>query len=269
MTTPRSHAPGRPVEVHRLGLIDYERALGWQEERAASVRAGGREAVALLEHLPVYTLGARGDRSHLLADVAALEARGAKVVKTDRGGDVTFHGLGQLVVYPVLDLRARGVHVGDYVRCLEQVAIETAATFRVESRRVEGRPGAWVRVDAKLVAVGVRVRGGVSTHGLALNVSTDLSWFDAIVPCGIEGTGATSLERELAAASDPPHPNPLPLRERGPDFAGVGSERSHSAHSEPVEGCPSMREVEDALIHAFARVFDVAVIEEREAVGAR
>ena len=260
MTT-RCDAKVRPVEVHRLGLLDYERGLAWQKERATSVRAGGAEAVALLEHSPVYTLGARGERSHLLVDVAALEARGARVVETDRGGDVTFHGPGQLVVYPVLDLRARGLRVGDYVRRLEKVAIETASAFGVRARRIEGRPGAWVRIDAKLAAVGVRVRGGVSTHGLALNVYTDLAWFDAIVPCGIEGTGATSLERELAAASDTPHPNPLPQGERG-------SEAS-AAHPEPVEGCPGARDVEDALIEVLARVFGVALIEVSETVGAR
>ena len=247
MTVTLTSTHDRPIEVHRLGLLAYERGLEWQEARASSVRAGGLEAVALLEHAPIYTLGARGGRSHLLVDVAALEARGAQVVETDRGGDVTFHGPGQLVVYPILDLRERGLHVGDYVRRLEQVAIKTAETFGVQARRIEGRPGAWVRVDAKLAAVGVRVRGGVSTHGLALNVSTDLSRFDAIVPCGLEGTRATSLEAELARST--PLPNPLPQGERGSDV--------------------SVREVENALLQAFARVFDVALVEEPEAVGAR
>ncbi len=240
-----THDP--PIEVHRLGLVDYQGGLEWQEQHAASVRDGGVEAVALLEHQPVYTLGARANRAHLLVARETLESRGAHVVETDRGGDVTFHGPGQLVAYPVLDLRTRELRAGDYVRRLEQVAIETAGAFGVEARRVEGRPGAWVRVGEKLAAVGVRVRGGVSTHGLALNVSTDLTSFDAIVPCGLEGTTATSLERELGGRSTR-HPN--------------------TAHPEPVDGFPSMSAVEDALLKAFASVFDIALVEP-EVVRAR
>jgi len=254
MNADRVHALPGPIEVHRLGLVDYASGLEWQEEAAIRVRAGGPEAIGLLEHEPVYTLGARGDRTHLLTDCTALGARGAQVVETDRGGDVTFHGPGQLVVYPILDLRSRGLLAGDYVRRLEEVAIDTAAAFGVEAARVKGRPGAWVRVDSKLAAVGVRVRGGVATHGLALNVSTDLTWFDAIVPCGLEGTTATSLERELALrnAHHPYVAHPEPVQD-------PGGERGHES---------TLRAATEALLEAFARVFEVTLVEQREAIGA-
>jgi lipoyl(octanoyl) transferase len=192
------------VEVHRADGVEYERGVRWQLEAAARVLArretgGGGEALALIQHAPVYTMGARGGRTHLLAPVDALEARGAAVVDSDRGGDITFHGPGQLVAYPVLDLHARGLRAVEYVRALEACAIETAAAFGVEAARVPGLPGVWAS-GGKLTAIGVRIGRGVSRHGLALNVDTDLAWFDAIVPCGIAGAGVTSLGRLLGQA---------------------------------------------------------------------
>lgn len=192
----------RAVLVERLGLARYDEGLAWQHDRAERVRTGQPETVALLEHPPVYTLGIRGDPAHVLASAEWLAARGARVVRTDRGGDVTFHGPGQLVVYPILDLRARGLGPADYVHALETCVIATAAACGVRAARVPGRPGVWVG-NTKLAAVGVRIRGGVSTHGLALNVATDLRWFDAIVPCGIADAGVTSLARELGRACPP------------------------------------------------------------------
>ncbi len=193
---------GRPVRVERLGLVEYDEALAWQHDRAGRVRAGEPETVALLEHPPVYTLGMRGDPAHVLAPAEWLAARGARVVRTDRGGDVTFHGPGQLVIYAILDLRARGLGPADYIRALESCVIATANGCGVEAARTPGRPGVWVG-GAKIAAVGVRIRGGVSMHGLALNVATDLGWFDAIVPCGIADAGVTSLARELGGACPP------------------------------------------------------------------
>ena len=208
--------PEGVVRLWRPGLVDYAVALEWQHARAAALYAGSEgEALALLQHPPVYTLGARGNDSNLLVTPQALAAFGAQVVHTDRGGDVTFHGPGQLVAYPILDLRGRGVGVVSYIRSLEAIMIEAAARFGVRAERVRGRPGVWVD-GAKLAAVGVRVSRGVSSHGLALNVSTDLEWFARIVPCGIPDIEATSLERLLGAA-------------------------------------PPMREVDDALAEAFAR----------------
>ena len=138
-------------------------------------------------------------------------------MRTDRGGNVTFHGPGQLVAYPILNLRGRDIGAASYVRALEAIMIEAVARFGVRGEVVRGRPGVWVD-GAKLAAVGVRVSRGISRHGLALNVSTDLEWFARIVPCGIPDIEATSLERLLGAA-------------------------------------PAMREVEDALAQAFEREF--------------
>jgi lipoyl(octanoyl) transferase len=192
-------APPRPVALERLGRLSYGRAEAWQRATAEDVRGGGPERLALLEHHPVYTLGARADRTHLLIPEAELAHRGASLVAADRGGDITFHGPGQLVAYPILDLRARGLRAADYVRALEDVAIACVAAFGVEAGRRSGARGAWVGAD-KLAAVGVRIDRGISRHGLALNVSTDLAWFDSIVPCGIEDAGVTSLALELGEA---------------------------------------------------------------------
>jgi lipoyl(octanoyl) transferase len=194
---------GDPIELHRPGLVAYREALAWQQARAEAVRLGDApEVMAVLQHPPVYTLGMRGERRHVLVTAEVLAARGADLVPTDRGGDVTFHGPGQLVAYPILDLRRREIGPATYVRMLEAVLITTLARFGIEACRVVGRPGVWVE-DAKVAALGVRVRGGVSTHGIALNVSTDLEWFEAIVPCGIADAGVTSMERLLGGA--PPH----------------------------------------------------------------
>ena len=178
----------------RWGVTEYREAVRWQSERAAAVAEGAAaETVVLLEHAPVYTMGRRGGRAHVLALESALAA---EVVDSDRGGDITFHGPGQLVVWPILRLRERGLSVARYVRLLEQTMIETAAAFGVEAGRRRGMPGCWTG-ERKLGSVGVRVSRGVSTHGLALNVSAELSWFDAITPCGLEGAEMTSLAREL------------------------------------------------------------------------
>ena len=188
------------VALHRLGRIAYEPALRWQRATAATLLAGrGGEALALLEHEPVFTFGARGDRRHLLTPVADLEARGARVLDVDRGGDVTFHGPGQLVAYPILHLRRRGLRAADYVRALERTLISTLERFGVAGERIAGRPGVWAG-GAKIAAVGVRIERGVSRHGVALNVAPDLGWFDAIVPCGIADAEVTSMERLLGVA---------------------------------------------------------------------
>ena len=182
------------VAALRWRVTDYDAAIGWQTRRAADVAAdAAAEIVLMLEHAPVYTMGRRGGRKHLLVGERALSAA---VIDSDRGGDITFHGPGQLVVYPILRLRERGLGIVSYVRMLEDVSISTAAAFGVHAERVRGRPGCWVG-ERKLGSVGVRLRDGVSTHGLALNVCTDLSWFDAITPCGIEGAQMTSISREL------------------------------------------------------------------------
>ena len=192
------------VTVHRADEVDYHAALDWQLATAGVLRtardqAQSIEALALIQHRPVFTLGARADGSNVLASEAALAARGAEVVSVDRGGDVTFHGPGQLVAYPILDLRQRNIRPVSYVRMLEQTVIDTLEGFGLTAEREAGRPGVWVD-GAKVAAVGVRVQGGISTHGLALNVAPDLGWFDAIVPCGLTDAEVTSIARLLEVA---------------------------------------------------------------------
>lgn len=194
----------QPIELWRAADVAYEDGWRWQRravERAVNARAADtrRESLALIEHRPVVTLGRRGDVGSLLATPEELSSRGIELVRADRGGDVTYHGPGQLVAYPILDLRARGLRVGDYVRALEAAIIATAAMFGVAARRVEGRPGVWVDEATKLASIGVRVSAGISRHGLALNVATSLEDFATIVPCGLEGTAMTSLARELTS----------------------------------------------------------------------
>ena len=189
-----------PVEMYDLGYIDYLDALDWQQTKAAAVRTrSSADALALLEHPPIYTMGARGGDDHMLLGNDDLRARGAELVMTDRGGDITFHGPGQLVIYAILNLRRRGLRPVDHVRCLERTLLDTLAAFDVSGRTVKGRPGIWIG-SRKIAAIGVSIRGGVTMHGAALNVTNDLTWFNAIVPCGLHGLGVTSMDRELGIA---------------------------------------------------------------------
>jgi lipoyl(octanoyl) transferase len=187
---------GGVLAVEWLGRVPYRPT--WELQNELAERRRRREIgdrVVLLEHDPVYTLGRGGDETHLLATPERLAAIGAELVRIDRGGDITFHGPGQLVAYPIVEL-ADPLDLRRYVRALESAVIATAFRFGVRADRVDGLPGVWVDGSRKLAAVGVRVRRGVTTHGLALNVSTDLAWFDEMVPCGIPGCQVTSLERE-------------------------------------------------------------------------
>ena len=189
----------RPLDVTRLGLVPYKDALDLQKRLVDERKAGTiPDQLLLLEHPPVITLGARlrGDRSHVLAPAETLDAEGIELVEAGRGGDVTYHGPGQLVGYPILDLSPDRRDVHRYVRDLEQVMIDAAAAFGITAGRVAGLTGAWVR-DEKLAAIGVRVSRWVTSHGFALNISTDLSHFDYIVPCGLHDRGVTSLGRLL------------------------------------------------------------------------
>jgi lipoyl(octanoyl) transferase len=186
----------KALRLYPLGVVAYNDAWRWQQATAEAVRGGADEALAVLQHPPVFTFGRRVRPEHLLVDPATLARRGATVVESDRGGDVTFHGPGQIVAYSILDLRRRGLGVADYVGLLEEVMLRAAAGFGIEAQSWPGRPGVWAG-GAKLGAIGVRVRGGVTTHGLALNVEPDLSWFDAIVPCGLSDVRVTSFEHLL------------------------------------------------------------------------
>ena len=211
----------RILEVQRLGLISYADALEVQKHLVEQRKAGTiPDQLLLLEHPPVITLGvkARNDRSNVLASPAILETAGIEVFETGRGGDVTYHGPGQLVGYPILDLHPDRCDVHRYVRDLEQVMIATAAEFGVTAERVSGLTGAWVGRH-KLAAIGVRISRWITSHGFALNVSTNLSHFDFIIPCGIADRSVTSL--------------------------------SHLTYADV-----RIRDVEDAIVGAFAKVFD-------------
>jgi len=187
------------------GRLGYAEALARQRTLNAQVAAGQRgPTLVLVEHDPVLTVTPRAERSgHVLASGAQLAAQGIAVAKTDRGGDVTYHGPGQLVAYPILRLNPFGLNLGRYMRLLEQVVIDTAGVFGVDAHTEPGATGVWVGAadrPAKLCALGVRIRRNTTMHGLALNVTTDLSHFQTIVPCGLHGRAVTSLSQLLGDA---------------------------------------------------------------------
>lgn len=231
------------LRVMDLGRLPYEDAFEMQlahhaEVLAAREREGGEVGrLLLLEHdPPVITVSRRrGARAHLVAGDEELRRAGVEVCETDRGGDITYHGPGQLVAYPILDLNRLALGLHAYMRMLEEIVIAVCARYGVEAGRDPAATGVWVGVDgeagassgagkpplppggAKICAMGIRVRRWVTLHGLALNVTTDLTHFDLIVPCGLAGRSVTSLERELG------------------------------------EACPSMRQVKRSIAEAFVR----------------
>lgn len=153
------------------------------------------------EHLPVYTLGFHGNADNLLLTEEMLKARGCECIRIERGGDITFHGPGQLILYPIIDLESHSLGVKAYVSLLEEAVIRLLAEYGIKGGRVEGATGIWIGKDTsgerKICAIGVKISRGISMHGLALNVNTDLSAFSAINPCGFVDKGVTSMQREL------------------------------------------------------------------------
>jgi lipoyl(octanoyl) transferase len=189
----------RALDVRRLGRVPYDEAVALQQQIVQERGAGQvPDTLLLLEHPHVVTLGvkARSGTANIVATPDALAARGVSVHGTGRGGDVTYHGPGQLVGYPILDLKPDRCDVHQYVRDLEEVLIRTAATFGVAAARMQGLTGVWVGTE-KLAAIGVRISRWITSHGFAFNVHTDLSYFGLIVPCGIRDRGVTSLARIL------------------------------------------------------------------------
>jgi len=184
------------LEVAAPGRVEYARAVAWQEALVARCLAGGPDALLLLEHPPVYTLGRGADPVHL----GLAAETGAPIVRTHRGGQVTYHGPGQLVGYPILDLRRRRPDVRWYLRTLEDVLIHALADLGIAAERRAGLTGVWVG-PRKIASIGVALRRWVSWHGFALNVGRDLGGFDAITPCGIAGVQMTSVAREGATGS--------------------------------------------------------------------
>lgn len=187
----------RELSIQRLGRVPYARGLELQAQLVTERQAGRiPDTLLLLEHAPVFTLGRNARREHLLLDEAELQARGYDVFESGRGGDVTYHGPGQVVGYAILDLSPDRRDIHRYVRDLEEVMIRTCRDYRLEAARIPGLTGVWVG-DAKIGAIGVRLARWVTSHGFAFNVTTDLAPFGLIVPCGIRGRGVTSLERLL------------------------------------------------------------------------
>ncbi len=211
-----------PIEIVRLGRRDYEETLELQEKARTQVIDGGPEQLLLVEHPPVITLGRRGDARHVLVPRAP-------VLRVSRGGDVTYHGPGQLVGYPILDLARRGRDIDRYLRALEDVLIAVAGRFGLTARRQRGWTGVWLGND-KLAAIGVGIRHWVTMHGFALNVADLREDFAAIVPCGLAGIGVTSLAQATGQ-------------------------------------CPAMVDVEALVIDEFLRVFAPAACSDAQAAG--
>ena len=214
------------MEIRQLGVVPYAVASDMQRALVEERRAGRvPDLLLLLEHPHVITLGVKADaaRSHLIATPDLLASRQVEVHETGRGGDITYHGPGQIVGYPILDLRPDRCDVHKYVRDLENVMIRTVGDFGLEGSRIAGLSGAWVGPD-KIGAIGVRISRWITSHGFAFNVMTDLDFFKLIVPCGIETGGVTSLSRAAGRRV-------------------------------------SMQEAQAAIVRNFAAVFDRTVVE--------
>jgi lipoate-protein ligase B len=182
-----------------LGLVDYRKAWDLQHHLWAKRTEGSLpDLLLLLEHPHVITLGRRGNRSHLIVSPEALEAMKIPVIHVERGGDITYHGPGQIVVYPILDLKDYGYRLIRYVDQLEEVVLRVLKDFGIEGRRDPSNRGVWVDED-KIASVGVAIKRGVSFHGVALNYETDLKYFDLIHPCGLEGKKMTMMAKILGA----------------------------------------------------------------------
>ena len=213
----------RQLEVRRLGVVAYEEALALQRELVEERRADRiPDLLLLLEHPPVITLGVRSEvsRANVVATDERLADLGIAIHETGRGGDVTYHGPGQIVGYPILDLRPDRCDVHKYVRDLEDVMIRTCADYGVSAGRITGLTGTWIGAE-KIGAIGIRISRWITSHGFAFNVRTNLDHFKLIVPCGISDRGVTSLEKATARS--------IP-----------------------------MHEVQDAIVRRFAEVFERA-----------
>lgn len=204
------------VELRKLGLIDYKEAWDYQEnlfEQIVAAKQQNRERdgqveiktpnfLLFCEHPHVYTIGKSGKETNLLINENMLKSRGASLYRINRGGDITYHGPGQLVAYPILDLDNFGLSIKSYIDHLEEVIIRVLMRYGINATRSEGATGVWLDAEnpakaRKICAIGVRTSHWVSMHGFAFNISTDLSYFEHIIPCGIQGKSVTSLEKEL------------------------------------------------------------------------
>jgi lipoyl(octanoyl) transferase len=212
----------RELWIERLGVMDYARALDFQRAVAKARIANEipEDVLLLLEHPPVVTMGRSSKEAHLLASPALLAARGVALFEVERGGDVTFHGPGQLVGYPIIDLTRHRKDLHWFLRQVEEALIVALATFGIVAERNPGLTGVWTQ-GRKIASIGVHARDWVTWHGFALNVSTDLSYFDLMVPCGIQQVTMTSVVQEVGPAV-------------------------------------SMEEVDSEVVRAFGKVFDLS-----------
>jgi lipoyl(octanoyl) transferase len=222
--------------IVELGLIGYSDAWALQKRLVSTRKANAVEDVLLLcEHPHVITLGRNGKREHLLASEHVLKQKGIELHATDRGGDITYHGPGQIIGYPILNLGAIRRDVVWYVRMLEEAMIRATAEFGVSAGRLEGKTGIWVRTattEEKLAAIGVHISRWVTSHGFAFNVSTDLRFFDLIVPCGIADRKATSLEKILGRSFERKEVAPQLVKHFGEVF---GLEMTQASRQELLE----------------------------------
>lgn len=219
----------RKLAVRRLGRVDYETGLAVQKETATAVKSGTQpDTLLLLEHPHTLTIGRRGNNSAVLLSETELQRRGVELFETNRGGKVTYHGLGQVVGYPIINLSPHREDVHRYVRDLEQVLLLALRDFNIDAFRIEGLTGVHTK-GGKVAAIGVHIARWVTTHGFALNVNTDLSYFDLIIAC--EGEPVTSMEQLL----------------------GQHVEVGH---------------VEDRLAERFAEVFEMEIVDSPEPVTA-
>lgn len=203
----------KKIQIQNWGIQKYNIAWNKQEQLLQSIidiKKSNRSLrkikktpnyLIFLEHHPVYSIGKSGDQGNLLIDNSILAERGIDYIKTNRGGDITFHGPGQLVVYPILDLDNFFTDIHKYLRNLEEVVIHTLSDFGIKGQRSPGETGVWLDIDTpyarKICAMGIRASRWVTMHGFALNINTDLSYFDSIIPCGIFEKSVTSMRKEI------------------------------------------------------------------------
>jgi lipoate-protein ligase B len=244
-----------PIEAVWLGRADYRSVWALQKE-LASARAGGTigDRLLLVEHPAVLTLGRHADETHVRATPAELASRGVELIRVERGGEVTYHGPGQLVAYPIIALTRRGLLVRPLVRALEIAMIETCAAFGVTADRRDGHPGCWIAPDSeaqrKIGALGIRIERGVSYHGIALNIDPDLGDFELIDACGMPDVISTSIAAEVARDGQPSRATvaeaaavfAVAFAERiGADLAGFGAatDPRDPAHTGDPDGVPT------------------------------
>lgn len=244
------------VWIVRSGRLPYEEGVAVQKRLEAARHAGETpDVLLLLEHPPVYTKGRRSEPGELAMGEDWYRMQGIEVCETDRGGRVTYHGLGQLVGYPIADLKPYGGDVHRFVRGIERTMIETLAAFGVEAQTIDGLTGVWTAGDApptgsaeKIGSIGIHVNRGITTHGLAININNDLQPFEWIVPCGIEGVRMTSVCRELGAEQDLSEAMTTLAGAYGEAFERTSVELTPAELAEKIDGLEALAAAQPAAL---------------------